>query len=181
MTAAEDADRNRWLTPMPLFASPDVEKLKVRRDLKRLTMALWYHASHHRPKDVELACAAAGASASSPLDNRRAQNASHRGSVNAKRRQPSAGSWPVRSHPPTTRRTFSRCSTTKVLMKKKAGGFLKDEEAAEPVRAVGEHRHQHGRHELMLEAHSLFANLRPATGLAHNLEIVWDGIGTWQG
>jgi hypothetical protein len=33
----------------------------------------------------------------------------------------------------------------------------------------------------MLEAHATFAALQPAPGLAHNLEMVWDGIGTWAG
>ncbi len=31
----------------------------------------------------------------------------------------------------------------------------------------------------MLEAHKMFAAERPR--MARNLEIIWDGIGTWQG
>jgi HEAT repeat protein len=58
-------------------------------------------------------------------------------------------------------------------------GFVTLSVAAEPVRTVGERLNESGSFQLMQEAHSLFAEERPH--LARNLEMVWDGIGTWGG
>jgi len=57
------------------------------------------------------------------------------------------------------------------------GGFAKGEAPGEPVRQVGQRLYEFGGHEAMLAAHALFAALRPA--MARNLEMVWDGVGTW--
>jgi hypothetical protein len=61
----------------------------------------------------------------------------------------------------------------------RGGGFVKVESPARPVREVGQHLDEHGGFRLMREAHSRFSALRPAMG--RNLEMVWDGIGTWGG
>ncbi len=59
------------------------------------------------------------------------------------------------------------------------GGFVKVESPARPVRDIGQHLDEHGGFRLMRDAHSRFSALRPAMG--RNLEMVWDGIGTWGG
>jgi hypothetical protein len=59
------------------------------------------------------------------------------------------------------------------------GGFVKGEAPVGRVRDVGERLDECGGFRLMREAHALFAALRPA--MARNLEMVWDGIGTWSG
>ena len=59
------------------------------------------------------------------------------------------------------------------------GGFVKGEPPVGRVRDVGERLDEQGGFSLMKEAHALFAALRPA--MARNLEMVWDGIGTWGG
>ena len=59
------------------------------------------------------------------------------------------------------------------------GGFLRDAPDAEFVRMVGARLNQLGGFRLMLEGHALFAAERPH--MARNLEMVWDGIGTWAG
>lgn len=58
-------------------------------------------------------------------------------------------------------------------------GFVTLSPAAEPVRQVGERLDEIGGIELMRDAHALFVGERPH--LARNLEMVWDGIGTWSG
>ena len=69
------------------------------------------------------------------------------------------------------------------LYRQKPGGFLADEEAAEPVREIGERVNEAGGMDLMLETHKVFAakcdEIGP--GLARNLEMAWDGIGEWRG
>jgi HEAT repeat protein len=59
------------------------------------------------------------------------------------------------------------------------GGFVKGEAPGEQVRQVGQRLYESGGHEAMLDAHALFAALRP--GMARNLEMVWDGVGAWSG
>jgi HEAT repeat protein len=59
------------------------------------------------------------------------------------------------------------------------GGFVKSDSGADYVRAVGRRLDEIGGFEGMLEAHALFAAARP--GMARNLEMVWDGVGTWAG
>ncbi len=58
-------------------------------------------------------------------------------------------------------------------------GFLKGSDAARDVRETGRRLDQLGGLQAMLEAHKMFAAERPR--MARNLEIIWDGIGTWQG
>jgi HEAT repeat protein len=58
-------------------------------------------------------------------------------------------------------------------------GFLRDAPDAEFVQMVGARLNELGRFPSMLEAHRMFAAERPR--MARNLEMVWDGIGTWAG
>lgn len=58
-------------------------------------------------------------------------------------------------------------------------GFLVYSSEVQPVRAIGQTLDTLGGFKLMLEAHALFAQYRPRA--ARNLEMVWDGIGNWQG
>ena len=59
------------------------------------------------------------------------------------------------------------------------GGFAIEEAPAAPVRDIGSRLHECGGLRLMREAHAQFAALRP--GMGRNLEMVWDGIGSWSG
>jgi len=47
------------------------------------------------------------------------------------------------------------------------------------IRAIGEELHRRGGKPLMRSAHAAFARERPRA--ARNLEILWHGIGDWQG
>lgn len=58
-------------------------------------------------------------------------------------------------------------------------GFVKGDPEGEPVRELGRRLNALGGFTLMRQAHALFSDLRPAA--ARNLEMVWDGIGTWSG
>ena len=56
-------------------------------------------------------------------------------------------------------------------------GFLISQ--AGEVREIGRQLDEAGGMEMMLAAHTLFRSYNP--GLARNLEMVWDGIGSWRG
>ena len=56
-------------------------------------------------------------------------------------------------------------------------GFLTSQ--ADEVRAIGSRLNEAGGMEMMLAAHTLFRSVNP--GMARNLEMVWDGIGSWRG
>ncbi len=58
-------------------------------------------------------------------------------------------------------------------------GFITHSSSAEPVRRIGEDLNRIDGMDAMLLAHSLFAKARPQA--ARNLEMVWDGIGSWNG
>lgn len=58
-------------------------------------------------------------------------------------------------------------------------GFGKGASAAEPVREVGRKLHELGGFSLMVEVHAVFSRSKP--NAARNLEMVWDGVGMWQG
>jgi len=58
-------------------------------------------------------------------------------------------------------------------------GFITDSIQAKPVREIGQSLFDSGGKELMLTIHSMFKEKRPF--VARNLEMVWDGIGTWRG
>ena len=49
------------------------------------------------------------------------------------------------------------------------------------VREIGRELDARGGKELMREAHAKFARMTNTPGGARNLEIMWDGIGSWQG
>ena len=49
------------------------------------------------------------------------------------------------------------------------------------VRDIGRQMDAQGGKELMREVHSKFARMTNTPGGARNLEIMWDGIGSWQG
>jgi len=63
------------------------------------------------------------------------------------------------------------------------GGFSRwsedEPEARDSVRKIGEEIAEEGGFDLMLHVHSMFAQQRPA--FARNLEMMWSGIGEWQG
>jgi len=59
------------------------------------------------------------------------------------------------------------------------GGFVKVETPARLVRLIGQRLDESGGFPLMIDAHARFSVLRPA--MARNLEMVWDGIGAWNG
>ena len=61
------------------------------------------------------------------------------------------------------------------------GGFLMDSPSAEPVKAIGRKLNEAGGMDLMLRAHGIFSSNAPGPGLARNLEMVWDGVGSWRG
>jgi len=63
----------------------------------------------------------------------------------------------------------------------KGEGFLTDSNAVEPVRAVGKLLNNTGGFQLMLHTHGQFAASYSVYGAARNLEMVWDGIGSWRG
>ena len=63
------------------------------------------------------------------------------------------------------------------LYRNQPQGFLKSN--AGEVRSVGQRLNDAGGMDLMLQAHAMFASQNP--GMARNLEIVWDGIGSWMG
>jgi hypothetical protein len=60
-------------------------------------------------------------------------------------------------------------------------GFLTSDysKEAENVRRIGSILHEMGGMDEMLEAHARFKMLRPRA--ARNLEMMWDGIGSWRG
>ena len=64
-----------------------------------------------------------------------------------------------------------------MLYQKKPEGYLTSQ--ADEVRAVGKKLDEAGGMDLMLEAHAAFA--RQNGRMARNLEMVWDGIGSWAG
>jgi hypothetical protein len=61
------------------------------------------------------------------------------------------------------------------------GGFLMDSPSAEPVKEIGRKLNEAGGKDLMLRAHAIFSANAPGPGLARNLEMVWDGVGSWRG
>ena len=61
------------------------------------------------------------------------------------------------------------------------GGFLMDSPSAEPVKAIGRKLNEAGGKDLMLRAHGIFSANTPGPGRARNLEMVWDGVGSWRG
>lgn len=61
----------------------------------------------------------------------------------------------------------------------KGEGFLADSYAAHPVRKIGENLDAIGGFQLMLEVHKRFSHKRSL--VSRNLEMVWHGIGNWQG
>lgn len=63
----------------------------------------------------------------------------------------------------------------------KGEGFLTGSSAAERVRMVGELLNKVGGFQLMLVVHKQFAASYHVYGAARNLEMVWNGIGGWQG
>ena len=63
----------------------------------------------------------------------------------------------------------------------KGEGFLIGSNAAERVRMVGELLNKVGGFQLMLAVHKQFAASYHIYGAARNLEMVWNGIGGWQG
>lgn len=74
--------------------------------------------------------------------------------------------------------TLNRCVNRLLeLYRKKPEGYLTTQ--AGEVRAVGKELAEEGGFDLMLQAHKLFAQQNPR--MARNLEMVWDGIGGWQG
>lgn len=74
--------------------------------------------------------------------------------------------------------TLNRCVNRLLeLYRKKPEGYLTTQ--ADEVRAVGKELAEEGGFDLMLQAHKLFAQQNPR--MARNLEMVWDGIGGWQG
>ena len=60
-------------------------------------------------------------------------------------------------------------------------GFLPGSNVAKPVIAIGEWLNTAGGFQLMLETHGQFAASYSVWGAARNLEMVWHGIGSWQG
>jgi len=58
-------------------------------------------------------------------------------------------------------------------------GFLMGSYSARDVEDIGRQLDALGGFELMLDVHALFARRRPRA--ARNLEMVWDGVGRWQG
>ena len=63
----------------------------------------------------------------------------------------------------------------------KGEGFITDSYAAEPVRKIGKELNAAGGFQLMLSVHNQFAATYNVRGTARNLEMVWDGIGSWRG
>lgn len=63
------------------------------------------------------------------------------------------------------------------LYQKRPGGYLTSQ--ADEVREVGRKLNEAGGMDMMLEAHAAFA--RQNGLMARNLEMVWDGIGSWAG
>ena len=63
----------------------------------------------------------------------------------------------------------------------KGEGFLVGSNSAERVRMVGELLNKVGGFQLMLVIHKHFASSYQVYGAARNLEMVWDGIGSWRG
>jgi len=61
------------------------------------------------------------------------------------------------------------------------GGFLTDSPSAEPVMEIERKLNQAGGMDLMLKAHVIFSANAPGPGRARNLEMVWDGVGSWRG
>ena len=61
------------------------------------------------------------------------------------------------------------------------GGFLSDSPSAKPVKDIGRKLNDAGGMDLMLRAHEIFSAKITGIGLARNLEMVWDGIGSWRG
>ena len=64
------------------------------------------------------------------------------------------------------------------IYESKPSGFLTDSPSAEPVRRIGEKLNDAGGFDMMLQAHKMFS-MQNRNG--RNLEMVWDGIGRWQG
>ena len=57
-------------------------------------------------------------------------------------------------------------------------GFISDSKKAELVRAIGYELDKSGGFNLMLEAHRQFSS---QSNMGRNLEMVWHGVGNWQG
>lgn len=68
-----------------------------------------------------------------------------------------------------------------ILYKQKPEGFLIDSADAQPVRDIGKKLNDAGGFDYMLEAHEMFSAKVNILGAARNLEMIWDGIGSWKG
>jgi hypothetical protein len=60
-------------------------------------------------------------------------------------------------------------------------GFLSNSSRAKPVQDIGRELNAAGGMDLMLRAHEMFSDRITGSGLSRNLEMVWDGIGSWRG
>ena len=69
------------------------------------------------------------------------------------------------------------------LYQKHPEGFLTSSPEAEPVRKIGIKLNSEGGMELMKSAHGYFSAIcgHIGPGLSRNLEMIWDGIGSWRG
>lgn len=60
-------------------------------------------------------------------------------------------------------------------------GFYSDSPKAEPVKEIGRRLNALGGFNMMLQAHEMFSSRTNILGASRNLEIIWDGIGSWRG
>ena len=60
-------------------------------------------------------------------------------------------------------------------------GFYSDSPSAEPVKEIGRKLNDAGGFDMMLQAHEMFSQRANILGASRNLEMMWDGIGSWRG
>ena len=60
-------------------------------------------------------------------------------------------------------------------------GFYSDSQSAEPVKEIGKKLNDAGGFDMMLQAHEMFSARANILGASRNLEMMWDGIGSWRG
>ena len=60
-------------------------------------------------------------------------------------------------------------------------GFYSDSPKAEPVKEIGRKLNDAGGFDMMLQAHEMFSARVNILGASRNLEMMWDGIGSWRG
>ena len=60
-------------------------------------------------------------------------------------------------------------------------GFYSDSPSAEPVKEIGRKLNDAGGFDMMLQAHEMFSARANILGASRNLEMMWDGIGSWRG